>query len=126
MLEQHALCACQKPPRACYQALASNLLARAKDLATSNDLSSTTTFQLSLMLANTQTNHATELLKADTRADHSAFTEAISLLHSANEVIGTLGADEEDPEMEAKTAAAHMVQAQVCQACCLLLLISSM
>lgn len=115
----------RRAPCACLQALASNLLARAKDLATSDELSSTTTFQLSLMLANTQTSHATELLKADAPADQSTFTDAISLLQSANEVVENLGADEDDPEVEAKTAAAHAMLAQVCQPCRLLQPISS-
>lgn len=95
------------------QALASNLLARAKDLASSEDLSVTTAFQLSLMLASIQTKRATVLLKADAPVAASGLTEAISLLNAANEVIVNLGADEDDPEVEAKVAAAQQMQAQV-------------
>lgn len=70
------------------------------------------------MLANTQTRHATELLKADVPISSSDLTEAISLLNAANETIVQLGADEGDPEVEAKTAAAQQMQVQVTDLLC--------
>lgn len=105
-------------PSAYLQALASNLLARAKDLATSEDLSATTGFQLSLMLTNTQSTRAIQLLKADAPINSRDLTEAISLLTAANEIIVNIGADDDDPERDAKGAAAQQMQAQVADLFC--------
>lgn len=89
------------------------MLARAKDLANNEDLSSDVGFQLNLTLANVSIKHAEHLLAA-TEADAAVdIGEAIGLLNAANEVIANLSAEDDDPATESKEAAANQMQAQV-------------
>lgn len=92
------------------QALASNLLARAKDVATSDALNSSSCFHMSLALAKFHTDHAIELLQSNKGNDQ---TNAKGLLNAAAEIVNSLGGEEEDPNMSAKEAAAKQMQAQV-------------
>lgn len=95
------------------QALASNLLGRAKNLANNEDLSSEVQFQLNLMLANAQVKRA-EHVMATPQADCSPDSgEAVGLLNTANEIIANLESEEGDPEEASKAAAANQMRAQV-------------
>ena len=95
------------------QALASNLLGRAKDLASNEDLGCDVCFQLNLMLANVHATHAQHLL-ATPQADGTVNSgEAIGLLNAANEIIGNLSSDDDDPDTEDKITAARQLSAQV-------------
>ena len=97
------------------QALASNLLGRAKDLAANEDLGYEVCFQLNLMLAHVHAKQARHLL-ATLQADGTlASGEAISLLNTANEIIGNMTSDDEDPAVEEKVMAANQLSAQVCK-----------
>ncbi|DBA83480.1 TPA: hypothetical protein ACH3X2_006411 [Trebouxia sp. C0005] len=95
------------------KALASNLLGRAKDLASNEDLSSDVSFQLSLALASEQIKRAEQLLSLPEAEWNADAGEAVGLLNTANEVIANLSAEENDPATESKAAAANQMQAQV-------------
>lgn len=95
------------------QALASNLLGRAKDLASNEDLSSDVSFQLSLALASEQIKRAEQLLSTPEAEGNADAGEAVGLLNTANEVIANLSAEDNDPATESKEAAANQMQAQV-------------
>ena len=95
------------------QALASNLLGRAKELANNDNLRPDVQFQLNFMLANKELEQAEHLL-AQSEADGSInFDEAVGLLNTINEFIGNVEADDEDPAWETKAAAVIQMQNQV-------------
>ena len=97
------------------QALASNLLGRARDLASNEDLGCDVCFQLNLVLASVHATHAQQLL-ATPQADGTLNSgEAIGLLNAANEIIGNLSSDDDDPDTEDKITAARQLSAQVWQ-----------
>ena len=95
------------------QALASNLLGRAKDLANNEDLRSDVCFQLTLLLADKQIKRAQHLLATPQADGNVDATEAVDLLNTANEVLADLSSEDEGPNFELKAAAATQMQAQV-------------
>ena len=97
-----------------YKALASNLLGRAKDLASNEDLGYEVCFQLNLMLAHVHAKHACHLLSTPQANGTLDSGEAIGLLNAANEIIGNMTSDDEDPAVDDKIMAANQLSAQVC------------
>lgn len=95
------------------QALASNLLGRAKDLAGNEDLGYEVCFQLNLMLAHVHAKQARHLLATPQADGTLASGEAIGLLNTANEIIGNMTSDDEDPGVEDKVMVANQLSAQV-------------
>lgn len=88
-------------------------MGRAKDLASNEDLGYEICFQLNLMLAHVHAKQARHLLttpQADGTLDSG---EAIGLLNAANEIIGSMTSDDEDPAVERKVMAANQLSAQV-------------
>ena len=113
------------------QALASNLLGRAKDLANNDNLSSDIQFQLNLMLATKEMEHAQHLLGTPQSDGTLNLDEAIGLMNNIVEFISSVESDDDDPAWESKAAAVNQMQTQV-HACdqpmpqvCLLMLVST-
>ena len=98
--------------------MASNLLGHAKDLAANEDLGCEICFQLNLMLANVHAKHAQHLLATPQADANAEIGEAVALLNAANEIIGLLSTDDEDPAMDDKITASRQLSAQA--RCCTL------